>query len=149
MSKKTPLLILAALTAAATAQHDHHLHHGAEQPADVAGGLLPGVPMARDGSGTAWLPDEAPASAIHGRASGLDWMLHCSGFARFTSQDALRQGTRGANRLDGPNWLMGMAGMPVGRAGRLSGRAIRDSCRAMRAPYRASAATNCSACSSA
>ncbi|MFO7676740.1 MAG: hypothetical protein R6X12_10540 [bacterium] len=124
MSRRMILLVLAAVVAVATAQHEHHERQGAGMPAAVDGGLLPGVPMTRDGSGTAWLPDAAPVSAVHGRAANLDLMLHYSGFARFTSQDVLRRGTRGASRLDGPNWLMGMAGMPVGRAGRLSGRTM-------------------------
>lgn len=124
------VLVTAALSlpAVANAQHEHH---GAAPPAseevesegEMEGmgtmtGVL-GIPMSRDGSGTAWLPDDAPMRAVP-RMTG-DWtlMLHWNVFAGYDYQGS----DAGDDRVTSQNWIMGMAGHPLG-GGELTGRAM-------------------------
>src|SRR5688572_6997085 len=97
---RTPFLVPTFVllgAAPATAQHDDH-HHGhgpvateehaaPEHAAEHAmpSGVL-GLPMARHGSGTGWLPDQTPVRAVHGRAAGWDLMLHYNLFAGYDYQ---------------------------------------------------------------
>ena len=112
----------------ALAQHGDHDHgdhdhqHGeapvvAEEHAEpehatehaMTPGVL-GLPMARHGSGTGWLPDQTPVRAVHGRAAGWDLMLHYNLFAGYD-----HQGTdAGDGALVSQNWLMAMAGHALG-----------------------------------
>jgi YHS domain-containing protein len=69
---------------------------------------------AREGSGTAWLPDASPMYAIHGLRGGWELMLHGSAFVQYLD-DA---GDRGHDQFGSINWVMGMAHRNVG-AGRL------------------------------
>jgi hypothetical protein len=75
------------------------------------------VPMSRDGSGTSWVPDETPAYAymIHGDK----WMtmIHGSIFARYNNQDLFKQGSRGGEKVDAPDWIMAMTQHKVGKGG--------------------------------
>jgi len=61
--------------------------------------------MAREGSGTSWLPDASPMYMVH-RQSG-SWMLmaHANAFLQFLHES----GDRGAHQTGSINWLMGMA----------------------------------------
>jgi YHS domain-containing protein len=67
--------------------------------------------MAREGSGTSWLPDASPMYMIH-RQNG-PWMLmaHENAFLQFLHES----GEPGAHQTGSINWLMGMAGRNVGR----------------------------------
>jgi len=99
---------------------------GAQDPPDPhAGHHAPAAPqteheghdmasMARDGSGTSWLPDDSPVYAFH--ASRADWqfMAHENVFVQYLHES----GDRGADQGGSINWFMGMAQRPVGR-GRL------------------------------
>jgi len=75
------------------------------------------LPMNRDGSGTSWVPDESPMYAymIHGKK----WMtmIHGNVFARYNMQDVFKSGSRGGNRFDAPNMLMGMSQRKIGKNG--------------------------------
>ncbi len=93
-------------------------HHGHEQTtahaehADGAGAPHPGVlglPMTRNGSGTAWLPDDSPMRGAHYRGGGWDLMLHGNLFVGYDHQ----AGDAGDSELVSQNWLMGMAGHPL------------------------------------
>lgn len=66
--------------------------------------------MARDGSGTSWLPDSSPMYMIH-RDSG-PWMLmaHENAFLQFLRES----GERGGHQTGSINWLMGMAERSAG-----------------------------------
>ncbi|MGI4744055.1 MAG: hypothetical protein ACRYG7_53580 [Janthinobacterium lividum] len=79
------------------------------------------LPMSRNGSGTAWQPDQTPMYMwMHHKGP---WMLmyHGSAFGRYTSQNLNHDNGRGhANRVDGPNWLMTMAQRQVGARGLLN-----------------------------
>ena len=67
-------------------------------------------PMTREGSGTSWLPDSSP---MYGRMFMLGddmLMLHGAIFPRYTNVSS----RRGDDRIDAPNWLMGMFAHPLG-----------------------------------
>src|SRR5207244_8570810 len=66
-------------------------------------------PMSREGSGTSWLPDSSP---LYGKMFmfGEDMlMLHGAIFPRYTNVST----RRGDDRIDAPNWLMGMYSHPL------------------------------------
>ena len=67
--------------------------------------------MAREGSGTSWLPDSSPMYMVH-RQNG-PWMLmaHENAFLQYLNES----GERGAHQTGSINWLMGMAERPAGR----------------------------------
>ena len=61
--------------------------------------------MARDGSGTSWLPDSSPMYMVHAQRG--PWMLmgHQNVFLQFLHES----GNRGSNQTGSINWVMGMA----------------------------------------
>jgi YHS domain-containing protein len=67
--------------------------------------------MAREGSGTSWLPDSSPMFMVH-RHNG-PWMLmaHDNAFLQYFDES----GDRGAHQTGSINWLMGMAERNAGR----------------------------------
>ena len=75
------------------------------------------LPMNRNASGTAWLPDTMPMYG-HGKHLGK-WMFMLMGnmFLRYTHQDVTRQGSRGGEKFDLPKWLMLMGQREVGARG--------------------------------
>lgn len=78
-----------------------------------------GIPMARHGSGTAWLPDESPMRAAHLRVGGWDVMIHGNLFVGYDHQAS----DAGDAEVVSQNWLMAMAGHPLG-GGMFEGRAM-------------------------
>jgi len=79
------------------------------------------LPMNRNGSGTAWQPDQTPMY-MWMQHKGL-WMLmyHGAAFGRYTSQNFNHDGARGQrSAVDGPNWFMTMAQRNVGARGLLN-----------------------------
>src|SRR5918996_256493 len=70
--------------------------------------------MAREGSGTAWLPDMSPMYAIHWQRGPWQLMSHGNVFLQFLRES----GTRGDDQGGSINWIMGMAQRNVG-SGRL------------------------------
>lgn len=107
------------LSPALPAQHGMHM----EMPS-MTSALFPGLPMAREASGTSWQPDAAPVFAWHSSMGSWTLMVHGSAFLRYTNQDAGRAGTRGASMVDAPNWIMVMAQPPHGRKGGFSFRGM-------------------------
>jgi hypothetical protein len=89
--------------------HDHAQMTG-EPPASAS---------ARDGSGTAWLPDASLMYAIHGRHGEWVLMEHGNGFLQYLDDG----GARGHDQFGSINWLMTMAQRNIG-AGRLGLRAM-------------------------
>jgi hypothetical protein len=66
-------------------------------------------PMNREGSGTSWLPDSSP---MYGRMFMFGenmLMLHGGIFPRYTNVST----RRGDDRIDAPNWFMGMYSHPL------------------------------------
>lgn len=110
------MLLLAPVTSAA--QHEHQLSpapdsaladtmamslHGA-----MAGPL--GIPTSRMGSGTSWVPDDAPMHAQHFQSGGWEFMLHGVAFIQFDKQFT----TRGDEQFGSINWGMLMARHSLG-----------------------------------
>ncbi|HEX2787552.1 MAG TPA: hypothetical protein VHP32_06565 [Ignavibacteria bacterium] len=75
------------------------------------------LPMNRNGSGTAWLPDESPIYGYMVHTDNWILMFHGNIFLRYTSTDITKEGSRGASMWDAPNWFMGMAQKKIGSDG--------------------------------
>jgi len=79
------------------------------------------LPMSRNGSGTAWQPDQTDMYMWMQHKGPWMLMYHGSAFGRYTSQNFNHDGARGHSRtVDGPNWLMTMAQRQVGERGLLN-----------------------------
>jgi hypothetical protein len=63
------------------------------------------MPNAREGSGTAWLPDTTPMYAIHRERGPWQLMAHENAFVQFLRES----GRRGDHQFGSINWFMGMA----------------------------------------
>jgi hypothetical protein len=75
-------------------------------------------PMNRESSGTAWVPDSTP---IYAKMFMLDddmLMLHGGMFPRYTNVST----ARGDDRIDAPNWFMGMYSHPLSDNAQLGAR---------------------------
>ncbi len=75
-------------------------------------------PMSRESSGTSWLPDSSP---MYGKMFmfGDDMlMLHGAIFPRYTNVST----RRGDDRINAPNWIMGMYSNPLGDSTQIGGR---------------------------
>lgn len=75
------------------------------------------LPMNRNGSGTAWLPDAFPMYGymIHHRRQM--YMFHGNVFIRYNKQDVSEKGIRGDSKVDAPNWIMAMGQTRIGTQG--------------------------------
>ncbi|HEX7741236.1 MAG TPA: hypothetical protein VF442_02190, partial [Sphingobium sp.] len=67
--------------------------------------------MAREGSGTSWLPDASPMYMVHRQKGPWMLMAHANAFLQYLHES----GDRGAHQTGSINWLMGMAERGVGR----------------------------------
>lgn len=96
-----------AQTAPATGEHQHEGHTmapGAEHEGhDTAD-------MAREGSGTSWLPDDSPMYAVHTQRGPWMLMFHENAFLQHFHES----GNRGADQAGSVNWFMGLAQRPLG-----------------------------------
>ncbi|MGB8191939.1 MAG: hypothetical protein WCF67_08475 [Chitinophagaceae bacterium] len=82
------------------------------------------LPMSRNGSGTAWQPDASPMYMyLHANARS-NWMIHGNIVLRYNNQDVFNKGSRGAAKVDAPNWFMGMYNRRVGSRGLLNATAM-------------------------
>jgi hypothetical protein len=84
--------------------------HGEHEEMSMQSSTNMADPMSREGSGTSWLPDSSP---VYGRMFMLGedmLMLHGAIFPRYTNVST----RRGDDRIDAPNWLMGMYSHPLG-----------------------------------
>src|SRR4051794_7501847 len=66
------------------------------------------LPMNRNGSGTAWLPDASPMYGYMFHTSKWMYMLHGNLFLRYNNQDFAKKGSRGDKEFDAPDWVMFM-----------------------------------------
>src|SRR6188508_313154 len=81
-----------------------HEHHAPAPQDEHAGHAVPQAPpahaghdmaaMAREGSGTSWLPAASPIYAFHGTRAGWQLMGHFNAFAQFLHES----GDRGASQ---------------------------------------------------
>ena len=93
---------------------DHSMHDMKMMPSHSYSRNLP---MSRNGSGTGWNPDASPMYMWMRSTDKTDWMFHGSLFLRYTNQDIFSAGSRGADKLDAPNWFMAMMNRKVGGKG--------------------------------
>ena len=97
-----------------------HAHEHAEMQMEMSmhSSIDLAEPMSREGSGTSWLPDSSP---MYGRMFMFGenmLMLHGAIFPRYTNVST----RRGDDRLDAPNWLMGMYSHPLGDSAQFGAR---------------------------
>lgn len=99
--------------------HSHHEHMGHDM-SNMTHAYSRNLPMNRNGSGTSWLPDESPMYMYMAQKGKTSFMFHGNIFLRYTSTDLTAKGSRGAAKLDAPNWFMGMMNHQVGKRGLLN-----------------------------
>jgi hypothetical protein len=135
MKKHFVLLSLAVvLRIGAAAQHQHTMPGMADSSAkgnkitgmkmDMPMAMPPmshslslNLPMGRDGSGTSWLPDASPMYAYMIHHKRWMYMFHGNIFIRYDRQDIGKAGSRGGEKWDAPNMIMGMAQTQIGDKG--------------------------------
>lgn len=121
---RTALVLCATLLAStAGAQHEGHHPPEVERPGEPAAvhameGVL-GLPMSREGSGTAWQPDATPMTGIHLAAGSWTVMLHGNVFVFYDWQGR----DRGDDQVGSTNWVMAMARRRLG-AGQITARTM-------------------------
>jgi hypothetical protein len=99
----------------ALAQDEHAGHAGRSTTQDHASHEGHDMQsMARDGSGTSWLPDASPIYAFHASRGRWQLMGHENLFVQYLYESSDRAADQGGSI----NWFMGMAQRPVG-TGRL------------------------------
>ena len=101
------LLLFALLPPRLVAQHPGH-----DMPMPRPEAPL-GIPDARAGSGTAWLPDSSPMHAAHFRAGKWTLMVHGIVAPLYDAQG----GPRGGDQVNVINWGMLTARRPIGGGG--------------------------------
>ena len=82
------------------------------------------LPMSRNGSGTAWLPDSSPMYMYMMGNPRSNWMIHGNLVLRYNKQDFFDKGSRGDTKIDAPNWFMGMYNRLIGSKGLLNATAM-------------------------
>jgi hypothetical protein len=104
-------------------QHDAPAPTAPQAPADEHQHEMPaeGTFPAREGSGTAWLPETTPMYALHGQAGAWELMWHGNAFLQFLHEAA--EEPRGSSQAGSINWVMGMARRSLG-GGRLGVRTM-------------------------
>lgn len=96
-------------------EHDANGTAMPQEPMSMQSSINIADPMSRESSGTSWVPDSTPMYG-HMFMFGDDMlMLHGGGFPRYTHIDS----RRGDDRLDAPNWIMGMYSHPFGENAQL------------------------------
>lgn len=75
------------------------------------------LPMSRNGSGTAWLPDASPMYGVMLHSKKWMYMLHGNIAPRYIKTDLANNGTRGGEKFSAPNWFMAMGQRRVGKNG--------------------------------
>jgi hypothetical protein len=75
------------------------------------------LPMSRNGSGTAWMPDASPMHGQMYHSKKWMYMLHYNFFLRYNNQDFTHEGSRGNDKIDAPGWVMFMGQKRIGSNG--------------------------------
>jgi hypothetical protein len=127
-SASNPPSVAAATHGVAGSQHrtsskpetESHLSHPlhSSQEMSMQSSVNIADPMSRESSGTSWVPDSTP---MYGKMFmfGDDMlMLHGAIFPRYTNVST----RRGDDRIDAPNWIMGMYSHPLGQSAQIGGR---------------------------
>jgi hypothetical protein len=121
------VLLFAATTTSALAQHEQHMGHDTDTTKTASAKKKPmlmmnsqysrKIPMNRDGSGTSWVPDETPMYAYMFHGEKWMTMIHGKIYARYNYQDVFKAGSRGGKQFDAPNMIMAMTQTKVGKNG--------------------------------
>lgn len=131
MKKLILFIFINSLTLLAYAQHEHdgmHMNMPDSVPAPQRmNSMHPmhamshvyslNLPMNRNGSGTAWLPDAAPMYGYMFHTPKWMYMLHGNLFLRYNNQDVADKGHRGDSKIDAPDWVMFMGQRQVAQHG--------------------------------
>jgi hypothetical protein len=102
----------------------HEMHHhppshsGHEMQTEMKSSIDLADPMSREGSGTSWLPDSSPMYGKMFMFGENMLMLHGAIFPRYTNVST----RRGDDRIDAPNWFMGMYSHPIGDSTQIGAR---------------------------
>ena len=96
-----------------TMNHDHFMSHAYSL----------NLPMNRNGSGTAWLPDASPMY-MYMTGKKTMWMFHGSAFLRYTNTGVFKNTDRSSSKFDAPNWFMAMLNRRVGKRGLFTAKAM-------------------------
>jgi Heavy metal binding domain len=100
-----------------TESHLFHPSHSSHEM-EMQSSINIADPMSRESSATSWLPDSTP---MYGRMFMFGesmLMLHGAIFPRYTNVST----RRGDDRIDAPNWIMGMYSHPLGQNAQLGTR---------------------------
>jgi hypothetical protein len=100
----------------ATHQHDVQGHEHTSSTS-MSHAFSRNLPMTRNGSGTAWLPDNSPMYGYMYHTRKWMYMLHGNVYLRYNKQDLLNKGSRGDEKFDAPNMVMLMGQRNVGEKG--------------------------------
>ena len=101
-----------AMRSTSNSEHAAHIEHqtsNIEHSMSMHSSINLADPMTREGSGTSWIPDSSP---MYGRMFMFGdnmLMLHGAIFPRYTNVST----RRGDDRIDAPNWFMGMYSRPL------------------------------------
>src|SRR6266516_6455954 len=99
-------------------EHEQEAHGEQKMQMSMQSSVDIADPMSRESSGTSWVPDSTP---MYGKMFMFDddmLMLHGAIFPRYTNVST----GRGDDRIDAPNWIMGMYSHPFGESAQLGGR---------------------------
>jgi YHS domain-containing protein len=102
---EVPIEAQSSSPSSTTEQHQHPAATPAQEHGDHD------MQMAREGSGTAWLPDTTPMYAIHWQRGPWQFMAHENAFIQFLRDS----GNRGDDQFGSINWIMGMAQRNAGK----------------------------------
>jgi Heavy metal binding domain len=100
------------------AMQGHESHDMSHMQMSMQSSVNIAEPMSRESSGTSWVPDSTP---MYGKMFmfGDDMlMLHGAIFPRYTNVST----RRGDDRIDAPNWIMGMYSHPLGDSAQFGAR---------------------------
>lgn len=87
---------------------DHQMMKNSMKMNNMSNAFSINLPMSRDGSGTSWSPDASPMYGNMFHANDWMFMLHWNLFLRYNNQDFTKEGSRGGDKFDTPDWLMFM-----------------------------------------
>jgi hypothetical protein len=93
-------------------------HAGDETHMEMKSSINIADPMSRESSGTSWLPDSTPMYGKMFMFGESMLMLHGAISPRYTNVST----RRGDDRIDAPNWIMGMFSHPIGETAQFGSR---------------------------
>lgn len=95
--------------------HDMNMDHTMQM--NMPHAFSRNLPMARNGSGTSWLPDNSPMYGYMFHKGNWMYMVHGEFYLRYNKQDIYNKGNRGGSKIDAPNMLMLMGQREIGERG--------------------------------